>query len=154
MQDEAVKCRWCSERLDGSGAEPGQEAVLFEGHPSWAYYYKHFLLGGALLILAGAGLLVWLYAALDRAGRTYRITNRRVTVKKGILNKQTDEVSIADLMNVSIRQSLAGRILNFGDVVGGTAGTAGNEMFIVGAGDPTEVIDIISKQKALLTRRF
>jgi uncharacterized membrane protein YdbT with pleckstrin-like domain len=74
-----------------------------------------------------------------------------VTVKKGILNKQTDEVSIIDLKNVSIKQSLMGRITNYGDVVGGTAGTSGNEMMIEGVNNPSKFKDTIAKQKSLLT---
>ena len=151
VQDEAIKCKWCAERFDNPD-DPDREKTLLEGHPSWMYYYKHFLLGALLLVLFGAGLLVWIYAALDRGGRRYRITNHRVTVKKGILNKQTDEVSIIDLKNVTIKQSLAGRIFNYGDVIGGTAGTSGNEMMIEGVADPTVFKDTIAKQKSILTR--
>lgn len=151
VQDEAIKCKWCAERLTNED-DPDRETVLLDEHPGWLFYYKHFLLGTILLPLAGIGLLVWIYAALDRGGRKYRVTNHRITVKKGILNKDTSEVSIIDLKNVSIRQSLAGRILNYGDVVGGTAGTSGNEMMIEGAKDPVRFKDTIAKQKSLLTR--
>ncbi len=151
IQDEAIKCRWCSERLTNED-DPATEKVLLEEHPGWLYYYKHFALGAVLLALFGIGLLVWIYAALDRGGRRYRITNHRVTVKKGIFNKETSEVSIIDLKNVLIRQSLAGRILNYGDILGGTAGTSGNEMMIEGVRDPSRFKDTIAKQKSLLTR--
>ncbi len=140
IQDEAIKCRWCSERLTNED-DPATEKVLLEEHPGWLYYYKHFALGAVLLALFGIGLLVWIYAALDR-----------VTVKKGIFNKETSEVSIIDLKNVLIRQSLAGRILNYGDILGGTAGTSGNEMMIEGVRDPARFKDTIAKQKSLLTR--
>ena len=151
VQDEAIKCKWCAERLTNED-DPDHEKNLLEEHPSWLFYYKHFLVGAIFIPLVGIGLMVWIYAALDRAGRKYRITNQRVTVKKGILNKQTDEVSIIDLKNVSIKQSLAGRILDYGDVVGGTAGTAGNEMMIEGVKNPVRFKDTIAKQKSLLTR--
>ncbi len=151
IQDEAVKCRWCGERFDNPD-DPDTEKTLLEEHPSWFFYYKYLLGGGLLLILFGVGLLVWLYVALDRAGRKYRITSQRVTVKRGILSKQTDEVSIIDLKNVTIKQSFAGRILNYGDVIGGTAGTAGNEMMVEGVHNPVRFKDMIAKQKSLLTK--
>jgi uncharacterized membrane protein YdbT with pleckstrin-like domain len=150
IQDEAVKCRWCAERLDNAD-DPDKEVLLLEDHPSWMFYYKHFLVGAVLCVVFGIGLLVWIYAALDRAGRKYRITNQRVTVKKGIFSKETSEVSIIDLKNVLIRQSLAGRIFNYGDVIGGTAGTAGNEMMIEGVHKPSRFMDTIAKQKSVLT---
>lgn len=150
VQDEALKCKWCAERFDNPD-DPDREKTLLEDHPSWFFYYKHFLVGAIFLALFGIGLLVWLYAALDRAGRKYRITNHRITVKKGILNKQTDEISIVDLKNVTIKQSLAGRIFNYGDVIGGTAGTSGNEMMIEGVADPARFKDTIAKQKSVLT---
>lgn len=150
VQDEAIKCRWCASQLDNAD-DPDREVILLEENASWLYYYKHFALGFVLLALVGLGLLVWVYAALDRAGRKYRITNHRVTVKKGILNRQTDEVSIVDLKNVTIKQSLAGRILDYGDVVGGTAGTSGNEMMIEGVKNPERIKDLIAKQKSVLT---
>ena len=52
IQDEAIKCRWCGERFDNPD-DPDRETTLLEEHPSWLFYYKHFLVGALFAVLFG-----------------------------------------------------------------------------------------------------
>ncbi len=58
--------------------------------------------------------------------------------------------SFSDLAGAG--STVTGRILNYGDVIGGTAGTAGNEMMVEGVHNPVRFKDMIAKQKSLLTK--
>jgi uncharacterized membrane protein YdbT with pleckstrin-like domain len=81
-----------------------------------------------LIVLAVALLLVgsaWTAAAVIRWKATeITVTSRRVLIKTGVLHRHTTEILLAKVESVSIDESLAGRMLGFGQVtVHGTGGT-------------------------------
>ena len=45
------------------------------------------------------------------------ITNHRVIYKIGIFNVKTDELASNKIESISVRQSILGRILNYGDIL-------------------------------------
>jgi uncharacterized membrane protein YdbT with pleckstrin-like domain len=54
----------------------------------------------------------------------FAVTNRRVIAKRGLLQRRTLEILLAKVESVSVRQTILGRLLNFGTVVvTGTGGT-------------------------------
>ena len=69
-------------------------------------------------------------------------------MKKGIIAKYKDEVDIADIRNIQVKQSIIQRLWSCGSVLIGTAGTAGIEIAIVNIGNPTWLADLIRSQKA------
>lgn len=147
IQDEAIKCRFCGERLD-SPNDPA-EKVLVETHPSFKSYSGLIFLGIlTLIIVIGAGVLLFVF--LDRRGRKYTVTSRRITAKKGILTKTVDEVNIAHIRSMNVRQSLWGRMMNYGDIFIGTAGTDGIEVAIRGVSAPVVLKELIARQGVAL----
>jgi uncharacterized membrane protein YdbT with pleckstrin-like domain len=53
------------------------------------------------VLFAGALILVgWI--RLDRSGRKYVVTNRRVTVEFGIISKQSNELRIQDIRSINL----------------------------------------------------
>lgn len=117
---------------------PG-ERLVYEGHVSM-FAILPSLVGGAVLILAGVGLiigagpvgfvlvalgLIWIAAALIRRSSTeLAVTDRRVIAKFGFVSRNTIELNLSKLESVRVEQSVMGRIFGYGSVyVTGTGST-------------------------------
>src|SRR5215510_12448880 len=114
---------------------PG-ERVAYHTQLHWAAYWRALVLSlfGALLLLAGdpvsamIALVLFVLAAfvtIDPWTTEIAITNHRVLLKRGFIRRGTVEINIDKVASVVVRQSILGRILNFGTViVRGTSGSA------------------------------
>jgi uncharacterized membrane protein YdbT with pleckstrin-like domain len=87
----------------------------------WALYVPAAL-GGVALLLAGARHL-----ALN--ANEYVLTDRRVLRQTGLLAKSSMDIYLDKINNVEHRQTLWGRLLNFGDVEIDTASQVGEAVF-------------------------
>jgi uncharacterized membrane protein YdbT with pleckstrin-like domain len=76
------------------------------------------------------------------------ITSKRVIVKTGLLSSSTKESTLDKVQNVTFRQSLLGKLFNYGTVVIQTAATYGGEG-LRGVKDPTVVRDTLLEQMEL-----
>lgn len=80
------------------------------------------IIAAIVLMLAGMGIVG--YGAAKRSSTEIAVTDKRVLIKMGILRKRSVELFAPRIESVSVDQSLAGRIFNYGDiVVRGTGGT-------------------------------
>ncbi|ABF41095.1 conserved hypothetical membrane protein [Candidatus Koribacter versatilis Ellin345] len=78
--------------------------------------------GGALVVVA---LVLFLIALIRRNSVEMAVTNRRVTVKVGLLSRRTQEMLLGRIESIGVDQTVAGRMLNYGTVtIRGTGGTA------------------------------
>ena len=79
----------------------------------------------ALLVI----VLFWLLARyLTYISTEFGVTSQRIVMKRGVIGIATREILLSRVEAIQVRQSIWGRILNFGDViVTGTGGT--NEQF-------------------------
>ena len=143
IQDEAIKCRFCGEMLNK--AEAQAETVLADKRPSWKSYWFLLMLGILTLILL-IGFVFVLYVVWDRFSRQYRVTTKRVIAKSGFLSKTLDEINIAHIRSINVKQSFFGRVLNYGDILIGTAGTEGVEVTVKGISDPVRFKELIVSQ--------
>lgn len=91
-------------------------------------------LGYSIDILAFVTLLVliWLFVAYIRWVRTvYAVSNHRVIIKRGIASRDVDDVPMAQVRGVDVRQSVGQRLLGYGTIrvsaETGTAKSIGNE---------------------------
>lgn len=83
-------------------------------------------------LLALNGLATGLQALVMLLTTEFAVTNRRIIAKHGFLRRHTLEMLILKVESVAVRQSLLGRMLNFGTVmVTGTGGTKENFRAIV-----------------------
>lgn len=73
------------------------------------------------LALVATGTLFWIL--LDRAGRKYTITNKRVSVEFGIISKQSNEVRIQDIRSINLRTKGLLGMLGIGTVEFSSAAT-------------------------------
>lgn len=118
---------------------------MSETHPA-LISYTGFIFLGILTAILVIGLILLIYVYLDHRGKKYTVTDRRVTAKKGILTKTVDEVNIAHIRSMNVKQDLWGRMMNYGDVFIGTAGTEGVEVTIRGVKNPVALKDLITRQ--------
>lgn len=120
---------------------PG-ERIVYRAHLHW----NTFLVAGLIFILFAAGalilasydptkqgvaLVIFLVGLLPLIGAYLRyrcsefaVTDKRVLIKTGVIRRQTMETLLNKVENISVQQSLLGRLLNFGTIqVTGTGST-------------------------------
>jgi hypothetical protein len=89
--------------------------------------------GSWILVLAGAivvAALVWALVRYVRlAANHYILTNRRLLRLSGVLSQVSMDSYLDKINNVKHRQTLAGRLLNYGDLEIDTASDTGAEVF-------------------------
>jgi len=112
---------------------PG-ERVAYHTQLRWPAYWRTLVLSlfGALLLLAGdpvsamTALVLFVLAAFVTIDPwTTERDHQWVILKRGFIRRGTVEINIDKVASVVVRQSILGRILNFGTViVRGTSGSA------------------------------
>jgi len=154
IQDEAIKCKHCGEMLNGSlGVTVNKAQIKNEEEkirevlkPVWRSYLFGFILSILTLPLMGLGLLILLIVVLHRYQYTYTITNKRVSSRVGIIAKHVNEVDIEHIRSVTTSQGVLARVLGYGNVIIGTAGTGGVEVIISNVANPEQIKELIKKQ--------
>jgi uncharacterized membrane protein YdbT with pleckstrin-like domain len=126
------------------------EAVAYKARMSWIVFLKPLPI---TLVFAGlaslmfylalnqaqnyAGALEWIgaglvvaaliplvMAAMVRANAEFAVTNKRVILKTGFIQKKTAEMFLNKIESVGVEQSIAGRVFGYGTIVlHGTGGT-------------------------------
>ena len=129
------------------------ESVIYEARPHWVLFMKPGLIslifvvvavalfyfaadsmdsentrwmqyiGVALLVLAIIPIVVGFFR---RSAREYAVTNKRVVMQNGLMQRQTEEVFLNKVESIAVDQSVMGRMLGFGTVIiRGTGGSFG-----------------------------
>ena len=73
--------------------------------------------GFVVLIFGGLGLVFLFRALIDWWTTEIAVTTHRVVYKRGLIARNTIEINFNRIEGLDIRQSILGRILNFGTVV-------------------------------------
>lgn len=123
--------------------QPG-ERVVYETKLSWAMYIPGMLLllaalvffaitrmlfGPAIwtdiisLILVAIALFLIGQEWFERFTTEIAITDRRVIFKRGFIRRDTIEMSVEKVESVDVKQSLLGRLFDFGDITVHGTGT-------------------------------
>jgi uncharacterized membrane protein YdbT with pleckstrin-like domain len=149
--------------------EPG-ELVFFHGHPSWRSMLAFYLRGLLFAIVAGviAGIvprianggvqagwvttavlvifiIVLVWGLVRRISTTYTITNRRLTIRTGLLSREMHETRLERVQNVNSRQRVLERVLGVGSVDFDTAGSAEFDFSFRGVDDPAQIVRTVDK---------
>ncbi len=116
------------------------ESVTYRAQLHWTIFVKAMLfslilVGFAVLMfylqvtVAGVGLLAvatfpMIVAATTRSSAEFAVTNKRVILKTGFIQKKTAEMFLNKIESVGVDQSIFGRMLGYGTIViRGTGGT-------------------------------
>jgi uncharacterized membrane protein YdbT with pleckstrin-like domain len=79
--------------------------------------------GGVVLLICG--LVVVLVGAARRNATEMAVTNRRVVIKTGLMNRKTIEMLLNKVESIEISETAIGRMLGYGSIVMiGTGGTS------------------------------
>jgi uncharacterized membrane protein YdbT with pleckstrin-like domain len=138
--------------------QPG-EKVLYSTNAHWVFYLPAiaaWLVAAVLLVLsrlttsdsvvllclaaaavAAIAALYWTVRAwFHRLTTETDVTNKRVVHKTGFIKRRTFEMALDKVESVDVNQSIAGRVLNYGDVT------------IMGVGEGKETISTIAEPLA------
>ncbi len=87
------------------------------------------LASGALRVFLVALPVIWLlWQFIERASRTYVLTDRRVVMVAGVLRQAVVDAPLANVRQVSVFRSIPERVLGLGTVAFATAGTGGQDI--------------------------
>lgn len=112
---------------------PG-ERVLYLGRISWWSMFWPWVLLGVLLAPVVVGLVLLGIAWVKRRTTEVAITNRRVILKRGFIQRDTIELNIQKIESVQVVQGLLGRLFDYGTLV--VAGGGNPFADIEGIADP------------------
>lgn len=114
------------------------EKVMYRAHLHWTiFFWPAFitLVGLVLLVLfsqnyivgliaTGVGLLSSIPAFIRYLSSEYAVTNKRVIVKVGLIQRDSSETLLSKVEAIQVDQTIPGRMLNFGTItITGTGGT-------------------------------
>lgn len=97
-----------------------------------------------VVFIAGVVVIAW----IRRLDMHYTVTDRRLIVRRGILNRNERSASLDRIQNVNTAQGLFGRILNFGDIEFDTAGSdiGDADLALRGVNDPHQMRDLLDQE--------
>jgi len=108
------------------------EEIKYEAELSnWAYGWQIFF--GIILTPILIGFLILLAFYLSKISTELAITNKRVIVKTGFIQRNTIEISLKKVESIQVEQDIFGRMFDFGTVI------------VSGAGNPQAPLKFISK---------
>jgi len=99
------------------------EKIVFETKYHWLMLVKSLLWSWILLFIPS------IFTLLKITTTEFAVTNQRIIIKHGILSKNVDEAPLNKVQNIGLRQSVFGRMLNYGTLVIQTGATFGADTF-------------------------
>ncbi len=87
-------------------------AIVFPFIPIGEDTLKTRLIFSGILIVLAA---LW-YLVINN-GKKFVLTNKRIILKTGIIMRNSKELMLRKCESINVRQSIIGRILNYGDVI-------------------------------------
>ena len=123
------------------------EVVLYLDSPSMFRNHPIGFLLCVVLCAGGVGLIILGVWYLRCCGTHMTVTNKRTTLRTGILSKNINEVFHRDVRNVRLRQSFWQRILGVGSIELSSAGQSDIEISVSGMPDPNRIKSLINEYR-------
>jgi uncharacterized membrane protein YdbT with pleckstrin-like domain len=112
------------------------ENVAYEAKISLWSMLPMFVIGLLLMPLLGIGLLFWLAAFIRYKSTELVITNKKIIAKFGFIRRDTIEMLLTKVESIQVRQSLLGRIMNYGSII--VSGAGNPQTPVLGISDPIQ----------------
>lgn len=87
----------------------------------------HWIIAYLWLVLLGVfvvGAVIYLHLVVKMMTTDFAVTNRRIVLKKGLIRRSTQELSIETIEGVRLHQSIWGRLFGYGRVMASGTGDA------------------------------
>lgn len=104
------------------GVLGSDEQLLYSARVSVWSMLPLLLIGLLLLPFYGIGLLFWAAAYIRYQTTELGITNKKIIAKFGFIKRDTIELLLPKVESIQVRQSILGRLLNYGSIVVSGAG--------------------------------
>lgn len=82
------------------------------------------------LLILFFGIISLLSRILIKVGSSYAVTNKRVVLKTGVISRRAVDLVLAKCEGLHIKQSVLGRIFNFGTITVTTGGASSSYPYI------------------------
>ena len=101
--------------------KPALISMVFVALAGLMFYNAYGWAGGGLVVISTIPIVV---ARIGRASAEFAVTNKRVILKTGFIQKKTAEMFLNKVESVGVDQSILGRMMGYGTIViRGTGGT-------------------------------
>jgi len=164
----AKKCKHCGEFLEeipilsNGEASTGSESVIWEDKPSHLSYLFLYIIGSFITLILAVmfhgksffvvGILLIIWAVLNRKMTKYTVTKRKITSERGIISRDVREIEIKDIRNINYKQNIIESLFGIGTIAIGTAGTAGIEVAFKGISNPKKIQEMLGQLKTKVAR--
>jgi hypothetical protein len=130
--------------IQNANAKPPERVLLVE-HASMFRNSPFSFLICVALIPVGIGLVILFIWWLSALATTLKITNRRATLRYGLISKYTSEVRHEDVRNLQVSQSILQRLFGVGRIAISSSGQSGMEIDVSGIRDPESIKTLINR---------
>jgi len=112
------------------------ERVEYEARISIWSMLPYFIVGLLFLPVFGLGLVFWLAAFIRYKTTELAITNKKIIAKFGFIRRDTIELLLPKVESIQVKQSLLGRMLNYGSII--VSGAGNPQAPVPGIDDPIQ----------------
>jgi len=102
-----------------------------------------FILSIILIAAFGAGLIILFIWWLKCKTRTLTVTNKRTSIREGLISKHTSEILHSHIRNIQIAQGFFDRIFDVGTLAISSAAQSDMELTFSGLAHPEKVKSLI-----------
>lgn len=99
-------------------------------------------------VLAGLALVIFLVIVVDRSRRKYTVTNKRVIVEFGFIDRRSNEIRVQDVRSINLLQSGLTGLLGIGRVEFSSAATDDADVIFWNTPDAQKVRDLVRSLQA------
>lgn len=146
ISDQAASCPNCGWVLPKKQIP---EEVLLIANPSMFRSNPIGFIFSVILIAAfGAGLVILFIWWLKCKTRTITVTNKRTTVREGLISKNTSEILHSHIRNIQVIQGVFDRIFGVGTLAISSAAQSDMEISFSGLAHPDEIKSMIDEHRA------
>jgi uncharacterized membrane protein YdbT with pleckstrin-like domain len=118
--------------------------ISYDAKPAWRAYTLSILLGIATLLFT-IGVLIILWAILDRYGKRYTVDAQKVEARKGIVSRHSESIQLDNLHEAELKQSVIQKILGVGDLCFSTAESTDAEVIFQDIPKPAALKELIEQ---------
>jgi uncharacterized membrane protein YdbT with pleckstrin-like domain len=104
------------------------EEIIWKGGRSPLSLLRYWTIGILTLPLLGLGIIIILLGVYRMYKKRYYVTSERVKTEVGFLSRTTRDAELNKIQDTYVKQSILGRVFNYGDLFFSTAGSSGYEI--------------------------